>query len=115
MGRTSLGIPRCWGGGKTEKDVMLEFLEGWDSSRDGNVTLSEFVDYYTDLSVNIDDDDYFELMMRNAWHMSGGEGVSENTSCRRVLVEYCDGRPSTVEEIKVRHRTNMIITANIFS
>ena len=50
--------------------------------------------------LDIDNDDYFELMVRNAWHLSGGEGWSENTSCRRVLVTHTDGR-QTVEEIKV--------------
>ena len=44
------------------------------------MTWSEFLDYYKDLSVGIDDDDYFELMMRNAWHISGGEGNHANTS-----------------------------------
>ena len=38
-------------------------------------------------------------MMRNAWHISGGEGWCENTSNRRVLVTHADGR-QTVEEIK---------------
>eukprot|EP01063_Lacrimia_lanifica_P011689 TRINITY_DN18405_c0_g1_i1.p1 TRINITY_DN18405_c0_g1~~TRINITY_DN18405_c0_g1_i1.p1 ORF type:complete len:547 (+),score=236.85 TRINITY_DN18405_c0_g1_i1:114-1754(+) len=92
--------PEVLSGKKTEDEVMREFLLNWDRSRDGNVEIGEFIDYYTDLSVNVDDDDYFELMMRNAWHVSGGEGVCENTSNRRVLVEYEDGRPSTVEEIK---------------
>ena len=40
-----------------------------------------------------------QLMIRNAWHMSGGEGWCENTTCRRVLVTHEDGK-QTVEEIK---------------
>ena len=44
-------------------------------------------------------DDGFELMMRNAWHMTGGEGVYENTSNLRVLVVHEDGS-QTVEEVK---------------
>jgi len=27
------------------------------------------------LSASIDDDDYFELMVRNSWHISGGTGM----------------------------------------
>lgn len=37
------------------------------------MTQDEFRAYYTNISACIDDDDYFELMMRNAWHISGGE------------------------------------------
>ena len=83
----------------TEDEVLGHFLETWDTSHDGTVTWSEFLDYYKDLSVGIDDDDYFELMMRNAWHMSGGEGNHANTSNLRVLVVHEDGS-QTVEEVK---------------
>ena len=70
-----------------------------NSQREIATLLKQFIDYYTDVSASIDDDEYFELMMRNAWHISGGEGWSANTSCRRVLVIHKDGS-QTVEEIK---------------
>ena len=35
----------------------------------------------------------------SAWHISGGEGASANTSCLRVLVIHDDGS-QTVEEVK---------------
>ena len=70
-----------------------------DKSRDGIVTWIEFLDYYKDISVGIDRDDYFELMMRNAWHISGGEGAAQNTSCLRVLVTHTDGS-QTIEEVQ---------------
>ena len=54
----------------------------------------EFEDYYKDVSAGIDDDDYFELMMRNAWRIAGGEGYAENTANRRVLVKNADGSQS---------------------
>ena len=37
--------------------------------------------------------------MRNAWHISGGEGASANTTCMRVLVTHADGS-QTVEEVE---------------
>jgi hypothetical protein len=38
-------------------------------------------------------------MIRNAWHISGGEGAAANSANRRVLVTRADGSQS-VEEIK---------------
>ena len=47
----------------------------WDTNvRDNKVTTDEFIDYYKDVSASIDEDDYFELMIRNAWHLDGGSG-----------------------------------------
>lgn len=58
----------------TPAQVLREFLDGFDTStsRDGVVTREEFTEYYRGVSANIPREDYFELMMRNAWHISGG-------------------------------------------
>jgi len=34
------------------------------------VTLNEFVDYYANVSSSIDDDDYFEVVITNAWNLN---------------------------------------------
>ncbi|KAE9008650.1 hypothetical protein PR003_g17054 [Phytophthora rubi] len=87
-------------GRKTEDEVLREFLDTFDGGeKDGKVHPSEFVRYYANVSASIDDDDYFELVIRNAWHISGGEGWSANTTCRRVLVKHADGS-HTIEEVK---------------
>lgn len=93
--------PDVISGKRTEESVLREFLDTFDSpeGKDGKVTTEEFCNYYSNVSASIDDDDYFELMIRNAWHISGGEGWCANSSCRRVLVIHTDGR-QTVEEIK---------------
>jgi hypothetical protein len=36
-------------------------------------------------------------MIRNAWHMSGGEGSAANSSNMRVLVTHKDGSQEVVE------------------
>ena len=55
-------------------------------------------------------------MIRNAWHISGGEGWCENTTCRRVLVTHADGH-QTVEEITndmdIDQHDNAAMMANI--
>jgi len=90
--------PQVISGEKTSAEVITEFMEQWETQKaDGIVTKREWYDYYDDISASIDDDDYFELMIRNAWHISGGEGWCANTSCRRVLVIYNDGTQEVVE------------------
>ena len=93
--------PDVLAGKKSAEEVFREFLDTFDvgGEKDGKVTRNEFENYYANVSSSIDDDDYFELMIRNAWHISGGEGWCANTSNRRVLVTHADGR-QTVEEIK---------------
>ncbi|KAJ1433327.1 hypothetical protein B484DRAFT_360090, partial [Ochromonadaceae sp. CCMP2298] len=78
--------PEVKSGKKTTKEAARDFMAQWDKSRDGLVSPEEFEDYYKDVSASIDDDDYFELMMRNAWRISGGTGASANTANKRVLV-----------------------------
>jgi hypothetical protein len=57
----------------------MEFLETFEthhniksgSRADGRVTLDEWVEYYSNVSASIDNDEYFHLMMNNAWNLSG--------------------------------------------
>lgn len=89
--------PAVQSGKQTPTEAYTVFMNNYDLSRDGKVTLAEFIESYQWVSASIDTDDYFELMMRNAWHISGGEGWCENTSNLRVLVIHFDDSQEVVE------------------
>ena len=92
--------PDFQSGRKTADEVLADFMTVWEThKRDGIVTIEEFEDYYKDMSASIDSDDYFELMIRNAWHIAGGEGWCEETTIKRVLVVDEDGNEQ-VKKVK---------------
>lgn len=78
------------------EQLVREFITAW-GGYNGRITRTQFMDYYCDISAAIEHDDYFELMIRNAWRMSGGVGVTENTTARRVLVVFNDDTQRVVE------------------
>lgn len=65
-------------GTKTEDEVLAEFLDTFEvhhalkhpEDRDGKVTVREFIEYYSNISSTIDNDEYFELMITNAWNLN---------------------------------------------
>lgn len=65
-------------GKKTEEEALSEFLDTFElhyslahpESRDRKITYDEFIEYYTNISMSIEDDRYFELMMTNAWNLN---------------------------------------------
>jgi len=69
--------PDVISGKKTEQQILLEFLETFETAHnmrnntapDHIVTKEEFEEYYNNVSASIDDDDYFALMMTNAWNL----------------------------------------------
>jgi len=89
--------PQVRSGRISAQEAFAAFMNHYDSNHDGTVSLDEFIESYNWVSASIDNDDYFELMIRNAWHISGGEGWSANTSNLRVLVEHRDGSEEIVE------------------
>ena len=93
--------PEVIAGKMTEEECLLGLMANFEvgGTKDGIITLEEFESYYSNVSASVDSDDYFELMIRNAWHISGGEGWCANTTNKRVLVTHVDGH-QTVEEVK---------------
>lgn len=65
-------------GKKTEEEVLSEFLDTFEmhyalihpGSKDKKITFDEFIEYYNNVSMSIEDDRYFELMMTNAWNLN---------------------------------------------
>lgn len=86
--------PSVLDGTKTPDEVLSEFNDCWDRNGDDIITEAEFIEYYKDLSASIDNDAYFELMLRNAWHIAGGKGAAANTANLRCLVTRMDGTQS---------------------
>ncbi len=71
--------PDVLSGKRSEDQVLNEFLETFEmhhnvmngSRADSSITPEEFVEYYTNISASIDNDDYFSLMMNNSWNLTG--------------------------------------------
>lgn len=68
--------PDVKSGKKTEDDVLGEFLETFEihhhlsvGTRDQQVTLKEFIEYYTNVSASIDSDEYFERMIATSFKL----------------------------------------------
>ena len=71
--------PDVISGKKTSDQVLLDFLETFETHHnimngeqaDGRISMEEFIEYYTNISASLDNDEYFALMMNSAWNLSG--------------------------------------------
>jgi len=71
--------PDVKAGKRTEDEILGEFLDTFEDhfcdckgnadSRDGRITQQEWLEYYNNVSMSIDRDDYFQLMMNNTWNL----------------------------------------------
>lgn len=63
--------PKFRNGQMTKDQILADFLQQWDTLQaDGTVHFAEFEDYYKDVSASIDDDEYFEAVVRSAWKLA---------------------------------------------
>ena len=75
--------PDVKAGKKTEDQILGDFLDtfedhfadckGQEDSRDGNINMIEWLEYYNNVSASIDDDQYFEVMMNSAWNLDNAK------------------------------------------
>lgn len=57
--------------------MLAEFLDTFEmhyslmdrTARDSKVTMDEFLEYYRNVGASIDNDEYFALMITNAWNL----------------------------------------------
>lgn len=66
-------------GKKSEEQILMDFIETFEihhnirtkDPRDNRISLEEFLEYYDNVSVSIDSDEYFALMINNSWNIKG--------------------------------------------
>ena len=65
--------PDVWAGKITEEEAIREFAVQWDHDKSGNITQSEFIDYYRGVSASIKDDEHFEELIKSAWKLQDSD------------------------------------------
>ena len=93
--------PDVMRGSTSSQQALSSFLETFDvgSVRQGKVTRQEFVNYYSNISESVENDDYFELIIRNVWHVDGHSDAQSQAANNRVMITRQDGSQH-VEEYK---------------
>jgi len=79
--------PDVKAGKKTEDEILCEFLDTFEEhhsnneedKQDAQVSPAEWIEYYNNVSMSVDRDDYFELMMNNAWNLKGDRVTKKGT------------------------------------
>lgn len=121
--------PDVLSGKKTEEEVLKEFMDTFQETynylcgteSDNIITIEEFMEYYENVSMTIDDDAYFELLMNNAWNMglnttynNDKKGWNQNDDNGQNLSEkyqekFGDKRPGQNKEDEEREKNEYIL------
>lgn len=92
------------------------------NSQDGSVTLDEFTEYYRNVSMIIDDDEHFLLVVNNCWNVNGGtdpykkfsQGFKQEDSTARPVSRgvQSGSKDSFFREQKPIQRSGMTSSSN---
>jgi len=84
------GAPRA--GGMTAVEAASEFARQWPSHPKAAdaVSAADFAAYYADVAACVDDDDEFEAMVANVWHLAG-KGFWKPKGGLRVHIDFFNG------------------------
>jgi len=89
-------------GERTAESVYNEFFASFSMNRaifaarknNFHISREEWAEYYENVSMSIDDDAYFELMMNNCWRMNSSLGLNSNLKGLRIKGESAEGAAS---------------------
>jgi hypothetical protein len=76
--------PEVMSGDKTDQEVLQEFLDTFDvgTQYEGKVTREEFVQYYHNMNMVVNDEVYLELILRRVWGLSESDNNTINIPYR---------------------------------
>jgi hypothetical protein len=95
--------PEVQGRMKTAEQVQKEFLDTFDVGgvQPGLITRDEFVRYYTNISAAVNDDDYFEQILRAVWHIPAVASNEALSGFQRQLTGRSEERNSLANKLRL--------------
>ena len=85
--------PDALSGKKAPNEIYSDFLDFLETFREYNdnlkggysfsMSFEEFFDFYNEISMTIEDDDYFEIMIKNCWELD--DEINDNDNIVEVL------------------------------
>ena len=121
--------PEVLSGRKKEEEVLKEFMDTFQDTynylcgteTDNIITLEEFMEYYENISMTIDSDEYFETMLNNAWNLNGQnnykkawankeeekEGDNNKILAEKYQEKFGERRPGQTQEEAKEEKVNI--------
>ena len=122
--------PEVLSGRKTENEALKEFMDTFQDTynylcgteTDNIITLEEFMEYYENISMTIDNDEYFEILLNNAWNLNNqntnkkawANTTEEKENNNKILSQnyqekFGDRRPGQTQEEAKEERSTIAL------